>query len=165
MRKILLSLGSNMGNSQDILSHALVDISALPGISNLKVSPTYITKPVGYIEQPDFFNLAASVETYLNPIAVLHAMQAIEQKYHRVRTIKNGPRTLDIDLIDAEGTVSDDPVLTLPHPRMHVRAFVLAPLKDLVPNYRVEGHGKTIIELFNDLSDTEKASVRLANGK
>jgi 2-amino-4-hydroxy-6-hydroxymethyldihydropteridine diphosphokinase len=107
----------------------------------LAVSPVYETAPVGGPDQPDYLNAVLLIETGLAPRDLLAATQRIEADFGRVRAERFGPRTLDIDIISFDGDVSDDPVLTLPHPRAHERAFVLAPWHDLDPAASLPGRG------------------------
>lgn len=164
MTKVLLSLGSNLGDSIDILNHAIDDIKQHDGIKNVVVSPFYKTKPVGFLDQDDFVNLALSLETKIDAYSLLDFLSSLEQKYKRVRLFKDGPRTLDIDIITYGDTISDDKKLTLPHPRMQDRAFVLAPLKDIEPNFIVTKFNKSIRELFDALPTKEKQDVKVING-
>jgi 2-amino-4-hydroxy-6-hydroxymethyldihydropteridine diphosphokinase len=164
MTLAVLSLGSNLGDSLKILKDALSDIKAIHGISNFKLSPFYRTKPVGYLEQDDFVNLACSFETSLEPLDLLHKMQALEQKYKRVRLFKNGPRTLDIDLIIYGDKVINTSELIVPHPRMHERAFVLAPLRDIEPDLIVSTFNTSVQKLYEQLADKEKSDVEIING-
>ena len=163
MTKILLSLGSNLGDSIDILNHAIDDIKQHDDIKNVVVSPFYKTKPVGFLDQDDFVNLALSLETKIDAYSLLDFLSSLEQKYKRVRLFKDGPRTLDIDIITYGDTISDDKKLTLPHPRMQDRAFVLAPLKDIEPNFIVTKFNKSIRELFDALPTKEKQDVKVIN--
>lgn len=160
----VLSLGSNLGDSQKILKDAISDIKAIDEISNFKLSPFYKTKPVGYADQNDFVNTACSFETTLEPLDLLHKMQSLEQKYKRVRLFKNGPRTLDIDLIIYGDQVINTPELTVPHPRMHERAFVLAPLMDIEPELIVKTYDTSVHSLYEQLDDKEKHDVEIING-
>lgn len=164
MTKVLLSLGSNLGDSIDILNHAIDDIKQHDDIKNVVVSPFYKTKPVGFLDQDDFVNLALSLETKIDAYSLLDFLSSLEQKYKRVRLFKDGPRTLDIDIITYGDTISDDKKLTLPHPRMQDRAFVLAPLKDIEPNFIVTKFNKSIRELFDALPTKEKQDVKVING-
>jgi 2-amino-4-hydroxy-6-hydroxymethyldihydropteridine diphosphokinase len=102
----------------------------------------YRTSPVGYLEQPDFINAVASVQTTLKPQALLAALLAIENRHGRRRTMRNAPRTLDLDLLLYGEAVFDQDGLTLPHPRLHERAFVLAPLAEIAPEAMVPGMGR-----------------------
>ena len=122
------------------MDEAIAAIASLPGTTVLRQSGRYRTAPVGYLDQPDFLNAVAEIETSLSPRALLGACLGIEAALHRLRTIKNGPRVIDIDLLLADGAESNDPELTLPHPRMRERAFVLVPLFDLYPDGQVYGY-------------------------
>jgi len=164
MTLAVLSLGSNLGDSLKILNNAISDIKAINGISCFKMSPFYRTKPVGYLDQNDFVNLACSFETSLEPLDLLHKMQDLEKKYKRVRLFKNGPRTLDIDLIIYGDLVINTQELTVPHPRMHERAFVLAPLRDIEPELQVSSLNSSVQKLYEQLADKEKNDVEIING-
>lgn len=164
MTKVLLSLGSNLGDSIDVLNHAIDDIKQHDGVQNVVVSPFYKTKPVGFLDQDDFVNLALSLETQIDAYSLLDFLSSLEQKYKRVRLFKDGPRTLDIDIIAYGDIKSDDKKLTLPHPRMQDRAFVLAPLKDIEPNFLVTKFNKSIKVLFDALPTKEKQDVKVING-
>ncbi|SFS36434.1 2-amino-4-hydroxy-6-hydroxymethyldihydropteridinediphosphokinase [Succinivibrio dextrinosolvens] len=164
MTLAVLSLGSNLGDSLKILKDAVSDIKDINGISNFKMSPFYRTKPVGYLDQDDFINLACSFETSLEPLDILHKMQALEQKYKRVRLFRNGPRTLDIDLIIYGDEIINTEELIVPHPRMHERAFVLAPLRDIEPDLIVSTFNASVLELYEKLAEKEKSDVELING-
>ena len=136
-----IALGSNLGASADTLAAAAESLRAHPQIISLCLSPLYRTAPVGYTDQPDFTNAAAIVETTLTARELLDLIQQTEQKFGRERPFPNAPRTLDLDLIDYAQTESADPALTLPHPRAHLRAFVVRPLADLDPAYPIGRHG------------------------
>lgn len=115
--RAVLALGSNLGESESTIERAVVDLREA-GVRILRVSPLYRTAPVGGPEgQPDYVNAVIEVSTELSPYELLKLCNAVEAAHHRERLVRWGPRTLDIDVIDYEGTVSDDPVLTLPHPR------------------------------------------------
>ena len=123
----VIALGSNLGDSASILDDAVTALRHHPGIWVRGLSPLAKTAPVGGPEQPDFLNQIVLVDTVLAPAALLTVAHDLEQAAARVRDIRWGPRTLDVDIIVYTGVTSDDPVLTLPHPRAHERAFVLAP--------------------------------------
>lgn len=125
--RAVLALGSNLGDSARTLSNAVTSLGEADQIRVLAVSPLAQTAPVGGPEQPDFLNQVLVVETTLSPYALLQYAHQLEQAAARVRDIHWGPRTLDVDLIDYAGVTSQHPVLTLPHPRAHQRAFVLTP--------------------------------------
>ena len=129
-----LALGANLGDPAATVNAAFAAISGLPQTTLLARSALYRTAPVGILEQPEFINAAARVDTALAPEALLDALLAIEQDFGRVRELRNGPRTLDLDVLLYNDLVLDTPRLTLPHPRLHLRAFVLYPLADVVPS-------------------------------
>jgi 2-amino-4-hydroxy-6-hydroxymethyldihydropteridine diphosphokinase len=139
-----IGLGSNLGHPRRQLARAVRILSRLPRTRVLAVSPNYITAPQDVASpQPDYINAVAIVDTALTPRALLARMQAIERRHRRKRSPneRNAPRTLDLDLLlfgRRRVRVRD---LTLPHPRMHARAFVLRPLADVAPVLAVPGHG------------------------
>lgn len=131
--RAVLALGSNLGESESTIERAVVDLREA-GMRILRVSPLYRTAPVGGpAGQPDYVNAVIEVSTSLRPYELLKLCNAVEAAHHRERLMRWGPRTLDIDVIDYEGVVSDDPVLTLPHPRAHERSFVLTPWARMDP--------------------------------
>ncbi len=132
--RAVLALGSNLGERNDTLSGAVADLVDPPEVRLLAVSPVVQTKAVGGPpNQPDFLNMVLTVETSLTPRELLAHCQAVENKHHRVREVRWGPRTLDVDIITYGDLRSDDPVLTLPHPRAAGRAFVLYPWSLIEP--------------------------------
>lgn len=132
--KAILALGSNLGNSQETLLKAIADICSHDKITVTKISPIAITAPVGGpATQDDYANMVVEIETSLRPFELLGYAQQIEQKHHRNRDVRWGPRTLDIDIIDIASIQMDDPELTLPHPRAAERAFVLEPWARMDP--------------------------------
>ncbi len=130
-----IGLGANLGDARATLRAAVAALAALPDSNSLQVSHLYRSAPVD-AQGPDFLNAVATVETALSPAALLQALQSIELAHGRERPYRNAPRTLDLDLLLHGDTVMDTPALTLPHPRLHERRFVLAPLLDLVPDLR-----------------------------
>jgi 2-amino-4-hydroxy-6-hydroxymethyldihydropteridine diphosphokinase len=138
---VVIALGSNLGDRLAHLQAAVDLLAATAGIRVTAVSPVYQTDPVGGPDQPDYFNAVLLAETTLPPAGVLAAAHAAEAARERTRTIRWGPRTLDVDIISYDGLVSDDPVLTLPHPRAHERTFVLAPWRDVDADAELPGHG------------------------
>jgi 2-amino-4-hydroxy-6-hydroxymethyldihydropteridine diphosphokinase len=137
-----IGLGSNLDDPRSQIRQALVQLDSIPGTRVTARSSLYRTTPVGLLEQPDFINAAASVQTTLKPQALLSALLAIENRQGRRRTIRNAPRTLDLDLLLYGEQVFDQEGLTLPHPRLHERAFVLAPLAEIAPAAIVPGRGR-----------------------
>jgi 2-amino-4-hydroxy-6-hydroxymethyldihydropteridine diphosphokinase len=152
-----IGLGSNLGDSLETLRGATARLAALGAVRS--VSPLYETDPVGLQDQPAFLNAVVLLDTTLPPEALLDALLAIEADFHRERTIRWGPRTLDLDLLWYEGAERDGERLTLPHPRAHERAFVLRPLADLDPDLPLAG--STASELLRRLPDQ---GVRPAHG-
>jgi 2-amino-4-hydroxy-6-hydroxymethyldihydropteridine diphosphokinase len=139
--RAVLSVGSNLGDRLGTLQGCVHAIGGLPDTDVLARSPVYQTAPVGGPAQPDYLNAVLIVGTGLAPRALLSATQRIEAGFGRVREERFGPRTLDIDIIGYDEEVSDDPVLTLPHPRARERAFVLAPWHDIDPAAVLPGSG------------------------
>ena len=139
--RAVLSVGSNLGDRLGTLQGCVQAIGGLAGTDVLAISPVYETAPVGGPAQPDYLNAVLAVGTALGPRALLAATQGIEADFGRVRAERFGPRTLDIDIISYDGEVSDDPVLILPHPRAHERAFVLAPWHDVDQEASLPGRG------------------------
>lgn len=134
-----IGLGSNMDDPVAQLDKAVGHLQSWSGISLLAVSGYYGSAPIGPQDQPDFVNAVAEASTNLEPLALLNALQDIEQRQHRERREHWGPRTLDLDiLLYGEHTI-DQPELTVPHPRMTERAFVLVPLSDLAPDLVLNG--------------------------
>lgn len=148
MARVYLGLGSNMGDRQKELEFALDSLRNHPTITLAKVAPVIETDPVGYLEQDRFLNTVAEIETELDPYALLDALQQIEQEAGRVRTVRWGPRTLDIDILLYDDLVLDDPDLTIPHPRMQEREFVLSPLAEIAPNLPVPPDNRTVRTLL-----------------
>jgi 2-amino-4-hydroxy-6-hydroxymethyldihydropteridine diphosphokinase len=142
MTRAAVALGSNMEDPERQVLRGFDEIAALPDTELIARSRLYRTAPVGYVDQPDFVNACALVETKLAPRALLDRLLAVEQRHGRVRDIPNGPRTLDLDILLYGDRVIDEPGLKVPHPRAHQRAFVLAPLVDVWPEATIPGHGE-----------------------
>ena len=140
MARVALSIGSNLGDRQAALQSVLDAMGQ--NFTDIRVSQTYETAPWGVIDQPAFLNAIVLAETQLDAYAVLAFAQACEDSAARVRDVRWGPRTLDVDVILYDDLVQTDPVLTLPHPRAHERAFVLVPLVELDPEVQLPGLGR-----------------------
>ncbi len=136
VRQALIGAGANLGDRRSTLAAAAERLRTWAGIDALTMSALYETEPVGLTEQPRFLNAAIGVETTLTPEELLGALLAIERQFGRVRDVRWGPRTLDLDLLCYEGETRATPGLTLPHPRMMERAFVRVPLRDLLETER-----------------------------
>jgi 2-amino-4-hydroxy-6-hydroxymethyldihydropteridine diphosphokinase len=141
-RQAVLALGSNLGDKQDILQGGVDAIAGIEGVRLTVVSPVYETVPVGGPPQPDYLNAVALADVAIPSRELLDRLHEIEAAFDRVRVVRWGPRTLDIDIIAVAGEHSDDPDLTLPHPRAHERAFVLAPWHDADPDAVLPGYGQ-----------------------
>lgn len=142
MPRLLLSIGANIGDRQAALQ-SVID-SMAERFTDIEVSRILQTPPWGHIDQPAFLNAAIRATTTLHPTEVLEFAQACEREAERVRSEHWGPRTLDVDIIDYEGVQQSDPLLTLPHPLAHERAFVLACLADIDPQIEIPGRGNVI---------------------
>ena len=140
--RVTIALGSNLGNRLENLQGGLDALFDAPGLDLVAVSPVYQTAPVGGPRQPDYLNAVLIATTTLPAHAVLERCHGVEAVYGRVRDEVWGPRTLDLDIIVYGDVVSDDPELTLPHPRAHERAFVLAPWHDADPEAQIPGRGR-----------------------
>lgn len=136
-----VALGANLAEPAVQVRAALDALSRLPGSRLLRASSLYRTAPVGIRNQPDFVNAVAALDTELAPHALLAALFGIEAQFGRRRDFRHAPRTLDLDLLLYDDATLDMPELRLPHPRMHLRAFVLAPLLEIAPDCRIPGRG------------------------
>ena len=162
MKDVMIGLGSNMGAKLVYLNQALAKINGLDQVAVKQVSQVYQTEPVGYKDQDDFYNMVAGLEIEEGkaPLDLLEDLLAIEADLDRKRTIKNGPRTIDLDVLLVEDQEIDDPKLQVPHPRLQDRAFVLVPLAELTPNYLVPGLNKTVADLLDDLDQADLTGVK-----
>ena len=149
---VYLGLGSNMGDSRANLQRAVALLDLHPEIKVERVSPFLETAPVGYLEQPHFLNGVLQATTTLSPQALLAAAQSIENRLGRKRTVRWGPRTIDIDILLYGDLVLKSADLTIPHPRMQERAFVLQPLALLAPELRLPGCLETVGALAQKLA-------------
>ena len=136
-----VALGANLGDPANTLNAAIEMLKSLTNTRLTASSSLYRTAPVGLHNQPDFINAVVALETQLTPFALLEQLFAVESRFGRIRSVKNAPRTLDLDLLLHGDAKCNDPQLTLPHPRMHLRAFVLAPLAEIAPEMLIPGHG------------------------
>lgn len=139
--KAYVALGANLGNPAAQLRRAMAELARLPETRLAACSSLYLSKPVGFLDQPNYINAVAALGTKLTPRALLDALLDIEACHGRSRAFKNAPRTLDLDLLLYDGLVMHEPGLTLPHPRMLERAFVLVPLTEIAPDCVIPGQG------------------------
>lgn len=133
-QRTVLSVGSNMGDRMDNLQGAVDSLFDARGLRLVGLSPVYETAPVGGPDQDDYLNLIVLADTLLEPVTLLERVKSVEEAFHRVRKVRWGPRTMDIDVVAYGERTSDDPSLMLPHPRAHERAFVLQPWFDIDPD-------------------------------
>lgn len=161
MSKAYLSLGSNIGDTRENILRAYDYLEKHQGIKILKKSSFYKTAPVGYEAQEDFLNAAILIETTLDPYELLEYCHKIEKKLKRKRIIRWGPRTIDIDILLFDALTIDDDRLIIPHPRMHERAFVLEPLKELKKDIRL--YDKSIEYYLEKIN--QKCDRVIENGK
>jgi len=136
-----VGLGANLGERERTLRRALELLDAVAGVEVAAVSELRETEPVGVHDQPRFLNGVARVETTLGPRELLDALLLVERALGRVRRERWGPRTVDLDLLVYGDLVVDEPGLTVPHPRLHERRFVLEPLAELAPGLEIPGRG------------------------
>lgn len=145
MTRAFVALGSNLEQPAQQIRAAFAALALLPRTTLVQCSSLYRTTPVGYLDQPDFINAVAELHTELTAQALLQRLLEIEADFGRVRSFRNAPRILDLDLLWVEEAVLDTPLLTLPHPRMHERAFVLYPLAELAPQLPIGSHGSAAL--------------------
>ena len=142
MQTAYIALGSNLQQPSEQIKKAFSELKSLPKTRLIKQSSLYRTAPVGYDNQPDFINAVAQVETALTPRELLRALLALEAKHGRERPFPNAPRVLDLDLLLYGTMAMTTEELTLPHPRMHERGFVLMPLAEIAPDLVLHRYGK-----------------------
>ncbi|WP_215085695.1 MULTISPECIES: 2-amino-4-hydroxy-6-hydroxymethyldihydropteridine diphosphokinase [Exiguobacterium] len=164
MKEAYIALGSNIGDKAAHLRAAITRLRALPSVHDVKASSIYETVPVGYLEQDLFYNMVVAIQTTDEASVLLRRLQEIEQLEGRERLFKNGPRTLDLDILLYEEERIDLEGLTVPHPRMQERAFVLAPLRELAATCVIPGLGQSVEQLYQQLPETERNGVRRLGG-
>ena len=158
MADVYIGMGANVGDPRANLRLALSALKMHCDV--IAVSSLYKTEPVGYVEQDWFLNAAVHVTTWRTPKQFLEALQAIEKRLGRQREIPNGPRTIDLDILVWDDDVIDGDGLTVPHPRMHERLFVMEPLAEIAPQLKIPGTEKTAAEWRESL----RGSMRMELG-
>lgn len=152
MRKALIGIGTNIGDRKEHINEAVEALNHIPAVKVLRISPVYETEPWGFVNQENFYNAVLEVETNLTANTLLGVCLGIEAGIGRIRGVKNGPRVLDLDLLLCEDQESMTAELTLPHPRMFERDFVLVPLRDLYPEMKI--YEKYNLVHYYDMLDT-----------
>ncbi len=141
MARAYIGIGANLGDARRQVRDAIAALGALAGTQLAAASSLYRTAPVGYLDQPDFINAVAAIDTALQPHALLDALHEVEERFGRERSFKDAPRTLDLDVLLYDQRMIDDELLVVPHPRMHERAFVLKPLIEIAPGCVIPQRG------------------------
>ncbi len=154
-----IGLGSNIEPREQYLMDAIRKLDVNDHITVEKKSSIYETAPVGFTEQDSFLNMVIEVKTTLENLDLLEECQKVEQLLGRKRTFKNGPRTIDLDILFYNSEYRYLETLKVPHPRLHERAFVLVPLCEIAPDFQMPTSGKPVIELLKDLSQKDKDEV------
>ena len=159
-----IGLGSNLANPSAQVSQAMQAIDRLPETQVSARSSLYRSAPVGYLDQPDFINAVIRIETSLAPLALLQALLALEQESGRTREFQNAPRTLDLDVLLYDDIRHHEHGLTLPHPQMHKRAFVLQPLLEIAPECVIPGVGSASAAM-QKCNDQQMERLAVSMGK
>lgn len=150
--EVYLGLGSNLGDKKAYLDCAVESLDAIRGCKVEKVSEYLVTKPYGGVEQDDFLNACLRLKTMLSPEELLQEIHKIEQKAHRERIVRWGPRTLDLDILLYDDWIVETEELIIPHIEMHMRDFVLKPLSEIAPNKRHPIYKKTVSQMLAELA-------------
>lgn len=161
MNQVFLGLGSNLGNRENYLLQAIRLLEGIKEIRVKKVSSIYETAPIGYINQGAFLNMAIEIETSLQPLELLEQTSNIENTLERKREIHWGPRTIDVDILLFNEETINEEKLTIPHPRMEERAFVLIPLAEIAPDFPFPGKGQKIRELLSNCPGKEGVHLKI----
>jgi 2-amino-4-hydroxy-6-hydroxymethyldihydropteridine diphosphokinase len=151
MNNIFIALGSNLKNPKDQVKKGILSIKKIEGVRILCESNLYETPPVGILGQPNFINAVIKIDSNLGPYEILNELLKIENITGRIRADKNGPRTLDLDILLFNNLILNEKKLTIPHPRMHERLFVLIPLRDIDEAIVIPNHG-AVIDIINKLT-------------
>lgn len=160
MNKVYIALGTNIGSRYEHMNDALKLLTEHPAITIVNQSSIYETAPVGYIDQADFLNMVIEIDTSLSSIELLDYCQHVEELLGRKRVIRFGPRTIDLDILLFNQENSKMDRLIIPHPRMHERAFVLIPLREIAPHVNIPPWNKRAVDFIEKLSAADKKDVK-----
>jgi 2-amino-4-hydroxy-6-hydroxymethyldihydropteridine diphosphokinase len=152
---VYLGLGTNLGDREANLRQAIQRLEQIDGIELQEISDLYETSPVGYLDQPPFYNMVIRSTTTLSPRSLLEQVLQVENQLRRVRTIRFGPRSIDIDILLYEDRLVNEEDLQIPHPRMVERGFVLVPLFEIAGDLLIPGTNKTITQWIKQLPPTQ----------
>lgn len=161
MHLAYLLIGSNLGDKSSYLKNASSYIQQQCG-QIVKQSSFYETEPWGFTEQPSFLNQALCIKTELSPAQLMHSLLKIESEMGRTRTLKMGPRIIDLDILQIDQETIDTPLLQLPHPAMHLRRFALIPMEEIAPNLIHPHFKKTITQLLAECTDHTNVQKKIA---
>ena len=157
-----ICVGSNLGDRLENCRRAIVELTRSDASRLIEQSPKYRTEPVDYVDQDWFVNYVVKIATHLDPLPLLHNLKSIEDRAGRPKdSVRFGPRVLDLDIIFYDDLLMHAPQLSIPHPRMHKRRFVLRPVCDIDPHIRHPVLGRTVQSLLDDLDETEKRIIRI----
>lgn len=158
--QVFIGMGTNLGDRRENLKTAIQALA--PKVTLLASSPVYVTPPWGVIEQPDFLNQVIQAETDLCPSELLRYLKETEKRLGRVEAVRYGPRLIDLDILFYDNLILDMPGLTIPHPQLERRGFVLVPLAELAPELLHPVSGKTVKELLDQwISENDPSGIEL----
>jgi 2-amino-4-hydroxy-6-hydroxymethyldihydropteridine diphosphokinase len=161
MKNAYIGIGSNMGDPPNNCLEAIKKIGELAGCEIVSLSSLFLTEPVGVSDQEWYVNGVVSIKTGMSACELLNELLRIETEMGRVRVAKWGPRLIDLDLLLYGQDVIDDATIIVPHPLMHMRKFIMAPIAEIAPELMHPVIGKTMLELFRELSEDDQVVKRL----
>ena len=154
MARVFVAVGSNLGNREKTLRQGQLKLSQVQGIRFVRASSVFETDPVGGESHDKYLNAVWEIETELSPRSLLEKLLSVEQNFGRKRTVRNAPRTLDLDILFYDQRIIEEPGLSIPHPRLQERTFVLEPLQELAPEWKHPKLKKTVQELWEAIVET-----------
>ncbi len=160
-RRVLIGIGSNVGECASNCIEGILRITANPKAKLLAASSLYATSPVSDVPQDDFVNCVIAVEWEDSPFVLLHVLNDIEYAMGRIRSVENGPRTIDLDILFFEDIVLDSPLLTIPHPRLHKRKFALIPCLEIDPKIIHPLYKKPLSAFLDGIDASQAISLHI----